>query len=167
MNKQKLQEELKQSMLAKDATKTSVLRMLLSAINYFEIQKGTELWQKASSPASEAKTGEGHYEATEDDILSVIQNQAKQRRDSIEQFKLAGRQELVDKEQKELDLLKVYLPEQMAEEEITKLVKEAIFQTQSSSIQDIGKVMGALMPKIKGRADGNLVNSIVKKQLTS
>lgn len=150
MNKQKLQEELKLSMLAKNATKTSVLRMLLSAINYFEIQKG----------------GAG-YSASDEDVLAVIQNQAKQRRDSIEQFKAAGRQELVDKEQKELDLLKVYLPEQMSEEEITKFVKEAIFQTQSSSIQDIGKVMGALMPKIKGKADGNLVNSIVKRQLTS
>ena len=124
--------------------------MLLSAINYFEIQKG----------------GAG-YTATEEDVLAVIKTQAKQRRDSIEQFKVAKRQELVDKEQKELDLLTIYLPEQMSEEEITKYVKEAILQTQSSSLQDIGKVMGALMPKIKGKADGNLVNTIVKKQFTS
>src|ERR1035437_7109771 len=99
MNKQKLQEQLKQSMLAKDELKTSVLRMLLSAINYYEIQKG----------------GAG-YEATEGDILGVVQNQAKQRRDSIEQFKNAGREELADKEQKELELLSVYLPAQMSEE---------------------------------------------------
>ncbi len=150
MNKKKLQEELKQSMLTRDELKTSVLRMLLSAINYFEIQKG----------------GAG-YTATEEDVLAVIKTQAKQRRDSIEQFKVAKRQELVDKEQKELDLLTIYLPEQMSEEEITKYVKEAILQTQSSSLQDIGKVMGALMPKIKGKADGNLVNTIVKKQFTS
>jgi uncharacterized protein len=150
MSKQQLQEELKQSMLARDVLKTSVLRLLLSAINYHEIQKG----------------GAG-YEATEEDVLSVTQIQAKQRRDSIEEFKKAGRQELVDKETKELELLNVYLPAQMAEGEITKLVKEAISETGATSMADMGKVMGALMPKIKGKADGNLVSSIVKKQLTS
>jgi uncharacterized protein YqeY len=149
MTKQNLQEELKQSMLARNELKTSVLRMLLSAINYYEIQKG----------------GAG-YEATEEDILTVTQNQAKQRRDSIEQFKTAGRQELVDKETKELEFLNVYLPEQMSEEEVTKLVKEAIAQTGATSMADMGKLMGALMPKVKGKADGNLVSSIVKKELS-
>jgi len=150
MTKQKLQEELKESMLSRNELKTSVLRMLLSAINYYEIQKG----------------GAG-YEATEEDVLTVIQNQAKQRKDSIEQFTNAGRKELADKEQKELELLTVYLPEQMTEEEITKLVKEAIAQTGATTIIDIGKVMGALMPKTKGKADGSLVSNIVKKELTS
>jgi uncharacterized protein YqeY len=150
MNKQKLQEDLKQSMLARTELKTSVLRMLISAINYFEIQKG----------------GAG-YEATEEDIMIVTQNQAKQRRDSIEQFKTANRQELVDKETKELEILSTYLPEQMSEEEITKLVKEAITQTGATSMADMGKLMGALMPKVKGKADGNLVNSIVRKEFTS
>ncbi len=150
MTKKDLQEQLRQSTLAKEELKTSVLRLLLSAINYYEIQKG----------------GAG-YEATEEDVLSVIQNQAKQRRDSIEQFKNAGRQELADKETKELEILNSYLPAQMGEEEITKLVKEAITQTGASSMADMGKVMGALMPKVKGKADGNLVSSIVKNQLTS
>ena len=150
MLKKKLQEELKQSMLARDELKTSVLRMLLSAINYYEIQKG----------------GAG-YTATEEDVLSVIQNQAKQRKDSIEQFTNAGRKELADKEQKELELLDAYLPEQMGEKEITKLVKEAITQTGASTISDLGKVMGALMPKTKGKADGSLVSSIVRRELTS
>jgi uncharacterized protein YqeY len=149
MDKQKLQEELKQSMLARNELKTSVLRMLISAINYYEIQKG----------------GAG-YVATEEDIMTVIQNQAKQRRDSIEQFKTAGRQELVDKETKELEILSVYLPTQMSEDEITTLVKEAITQTGATSMQDMGKLMGALMPKIKGKADGNVVNSIVRKELS-
>ena len=150
MDKQKLQQQLKESMLSKTELKTSVLRMLLSAINYYEIQKG----------------GAG-YEASEEDILTVIQNQVKQRKDSIEQYTNAGRQELADKEQKELEILNVYMPAQMNEEEITKLVKEAISQTQATSFSDIGKVMGALMPKVKGKADGNLVSSIVKKELTS
>ncbi|MCL6096419.1 MAG: GatB/YqeY domain-containing protein [Patescibacteria group bacterium] len=150
MNKQKLQEELKQSMLAKDELKTSVLRMLLSAINYYEIQKG----------------GAG-YQANEEDILSVAQNQAKQRKDSIEQFKNAGRVELADKEQKELEILEAYLPAQISEGEIRKLADEAIKQTQASTMADIGKVMGALMPKVKGKADGNLVSKIVKEALSS
>jgi uncharacterized protein YqeY len=149
MDKQKLQEELKQSMLARNELKTSVLRMLISAINYYEIQKG----------------GAG-YEATQEDIMTVIQNQAKQRRDSIEQFKTAGRQELVDKETKELEILSVYLPQQLSEEEITALVKEAITQTGATSMQDMGKLMGALMPKVKGKADGNLVNKIVRENLS-
>jgi hypothetical protein len=93
MLKQKLQEELRKSMLAKDTLKTSVLRMLLSAINYYEIKKGG-----------------ARYEATDEDVLSVIQKEVKQRRDSIEQFQKGGRQDLVDKEKKELEMLQKYLP---------------------------------------------------------
>ncbi len=148
MLKQKLQEELKQSMLAKDELKTSVLRMVLSAINYCEIQKG----------------GAG-YEATDEDVLAVIQKEAKQRKDSIGQFKNAGRQELVDKETKELEILQAYLPQQMSDEEIRNLVKEAVTQTGAKTIAEMGKVMGALMPKVKGKADGSLVSKIVREEL--
>ena len=97
--------------------------------------------------------------------MSVVQKEAKQRRDSIEEFTKAGRQELADKEQKELEILQKYLPEQLSEEEIKKLVDEAISQTGASNISDMGKVMGALMPKIKGKADGSLVSKIVKESL--
>lgn len=150
MLKQKLRDELKQSMLARNELKTSVLRMLLSALNYYEIQKG----------------GAG-YEATDEDVLSVIQKEAKQRRDSIEEFKKAGRPELVEKENKELEMLQVYLPAQMSEEEIKSLVKEAINQTGATAIADIGKVMGALMPKVKGKADGTLISKLVKEALSA
>ena len=149
MNKQKLQEDLKQSMLAKDELKTSVLRMLISAINYYEIKKG----------------GAG-YEATEEDVLSTIQSQAKQRRDSIEEYTKAKREELAEKEKKELEILKAYLPEQMNEDDIKKLVDEAISQTGAETMADIGKVMGVLMPKVKGKADGGLVSSLVKNSLS-
>lgn len=149
MNKQKLQEELKQSMLSKNELKTSVLRMLLSAINYYEINKG----------------GAG-YEATEEDVMSVIEKQVKQRQDSIEQFEKAGRIELADKEKKEMTILQVYLPEQMGEEELKKLVDEAISQSGAKSIQEMGKVMGILMPKIKGKADAGLASSLVKQKLS-
>ncbi len=150
MDKQKLQEELKQSMLAKNELKTSVLRLLLSAINYFEIQKG----------------GAG-YQATVDDILSVIQTQVKQRKDSIEQFTTAGRQELVDKETKELEILKTYLPQQMGEDEVKTIVEQTIKETGATTITDMGKVMGALNAKLKGKADMGLVSQLVKSSLSS
>ena len=136
-------------MLARDELKTSVLRMLISAITYYEIQKG----------------GAG-YEATDEDVLSVIQKETKQRQDSIEQFKNANRNELAEKETKELEMLKVYLPTQMTEEEIRTIVKETISQTGAKNMQDIGKVMGTLMPKLKGKADGNLVSKTVKESLS-
>ncbi|MBI5123286.1 GatB/YqeY domain-containing protein [Candidatus Roizmanbacteria bacterium] len=148
MTKQELKDELKQSMLARDTEKTSVLRMLISAIGYHEIQKG----------------GAG-YTATEEDVLAVIQKEAKQHRDSIEQFKNAGRNDLVEKEEKELAMLQKYLPEQMGEDEIRKLVTEAITKTGATAAADMGKVMGALMPHTKGKADGSIVSKIVREEL--
>ncbi len=148
MTKQELRDELKQSMLAKNTEKTSVLRMVISALGYYEIEKG----------------GAG-YEASEEDVLLVLQKQVKQRRDSVEQFKAGGRDDLVEKETKELQMLEKYLPAQMNTDEITKLVEEAIAQTSASSPQDMGKVMGVLMPKTKGNADGGLVSKIVKEKL--
>lgn len=149
MLKQQLKDDLKKAMLAKDSETTSVLRMVISAVGYFEIQKG----------------GAG-YEATDEDVLQVIQKEAKQRRDSIEQFRNGGREELALKEEKELQMLQIYLPQQMTEEEIKNLVEEAIAQTGASSPQDMGKVMGALMPKTKGKADGALVSKIVREKLS-
>src|SRR5882724_6884093 len=136
MTKQQLKDELKQSMLAKDEMKTSVLRMVISAIGYAEIQKG----------------GAG-YEATEEDVMTVIQKEAKQHRDSIEQFKNAGRNELVEKEETELAILAKYMPEQMGEDEVRKLVVAAIAKSGATSAADMGKVMGVLMPDVKGKVD--------------
>lgn len=150
MLKQKVQDELKQAALSRNALKLSVLRMLKSAITYYEIQKG----------------GAG-YEATDEDVLSVIQKESKQRRDSIEEFKKANRQELVEKETKEFEILQSYLPEQMSEEKIKTLVENAIKQTNAKSMSDIGKVMGILMPQAKGKADGSLVSKIVRENLNS
>lgn len=150
MLKQQLRDELTNSMKAKDELQTSVLRMLISAITYYEIQKG----------------GAG-YEASDEDVMTVIGNQVKQRKDSIEQFEKAGRQELADKEKSELTLLEKYLPEQMSEEEIRMLVTEAIKQTGATSPSDMGKVMGTLTPKTKGKADGAMVSRIVKESLIS
>jgi uncharacterized protein YqeY len=148
MTKEQLQEELKQSMLARNTEKTSVLRMIISAINYYEINKG----------------GAG-YIASEEDVMNVIQAQAKQRRDSIEQYTAGDRPELAEKEQLELDMISGYLPEQMGEDEIRTLVKEAVAATGASTQQDMGKVMSALMPKTKGKTDGGLVSKIVREEL--
>ena len=148
MLKQQLQEELKQAMKNQEELQKSVLRMLLSAITYFEINKG----------------GAG-YEATDEDVLVVIDKQVKQRKDSIEQFEKAGRQELADKEKEEMALLQKYLPEQMSEDDLRSIVKETIATMGSVTIADMGKVMGAVMPKVKGKADGNLVGKIVREAL--
>lgn len=148
MLKQQLRDDLKTSMLAKDADRTSVLRMVISAIGYYEINKG----------------GAG-YTATDEDVLEVLKKEAKQRKDSIEQFRNGGREELAQKEEQELQMLKAYLPEEMNEEEIAKLVDEAIRSIGASSPQDMGKVMGALMPHTKGKADGAIVSRIVREKL--
>jgi len=148
MLRQQLQDDLKASMIGKNAVRTSTIRLVLSSLKYFEIQKG----------------GAG-YEATDEEILEVISKEAKKRKESLVVYKENNRQDLVDKEQEELDLLQKYLPQQMGADEIRTLVQEAIKQTGASAISDMGKVMGALMSKVKGKADGSLVSQIVKEEL--
>ena len=122
--------------------------MIISALGYAEIQKG----------------GAG-YEATEEDVETILQKEAKQHRDSIDQFKNAGREDLVEKEEIELKILAAYLPEQMGEDEVKKLVQDAITQSGATSANDMGKVMAILMPQVKGKADGSLVSRIVRESL--
>lgn len=150
MNKQKLQEELTAAMKAQDEVRKSTLRMLLSGINYYEIEKG----------------GAG-YSATEEDVLAVIQKEAKNRRDSITEYGKANRQDLVDKEISELKILEAYLPAQMPEEEVRSIVEQTITEVNATSMQDMGKLMGALNGKLKGKADMGLVSGIVRSKLTS
>src|SRR5690606_813269 len=147
--KQKLQEELITAMKSGDETKKSTIRMLISAINYYEIEKG----------------GAG-YNATPEDILIVIEKQAKNRKDSIEEYKKANRQDLIDKEQAELEILQKYLPEKMSEEDVRKIVDEKIAETGATSMADMGKLMGALNGKLKGQADMGMVSSIVREKLS-
>jgi len=149
MLKQQLQDQLTQAMKEQQELQKSVLRMLLSAVTYYEIQKG----------------GAG-YEATDEDVLSVIDKQVKQRKDSIEQYEKAGRQELADKEKEEMKLLQTYLPEQISEVEVRNIVQQTISEMGSVTIADMGKIMGAVMPKVKGKADGNLVGKIVREELS-
>jgi uncharacterized protein YqeY len=102
---------------------------------------------------------------TEEEALAVLAKQVKTRRESIKAYQDAGRDDLAEKEQAEIDVLAPYLPEQLGEDEVRALVVEAIGATGASSPKDMGRVMGALMPKVKGRADGKLVSSLVNDEL--
>ncbi|WP_353855191.1 GatB/YqeY domain-containing protein [Bacillus sp. Bos-x628] len=103
---------------------------------------------------------------TSDEELTVLSREIKQRKDSLHEFSKANRLDLVDKVQKEIDILDVYLPEQLSEEELQTIVKETIAETGASSKADMGKVMSAIMPKVKGKADGAVVNRLVSEQLS-
>ena len=149
MLKDKIQEDLKAAIMAKETAKLSAIRMLKSAIQYYEIQKG----------------GAG-YEATDEDVIDVIGREIKKRKESIELYKQGGREDSAASEQKEVEVLERYLPEQMSEDEVRSLVQDAIKQTGAASMQDMGKVMGALMPKVKGKADSTLVSNLVREALT-
>ena len=120
--------------------------MLLAALTNKEKEKGEEL--------------------ADEQIQQVIATEAKKRKEAAEAFEKGGKSEMAEQEKKELEILQAYLPEQMGEEEIRKLVKEAIAKTGAQSPQDMGKVMAALMPQTKGKADGALVSQIVKQSLT-
>ncbi|KKR87909.1 MAG: hypothetical protein UU34_C0002G0026 [Candidatus Curtissbacteria bacterium GW2011_GWA1_41_11] len=141
-----LEEDLKNSLKAKNAVATSTLRLLISEIKNARIAKGEDL--------------------TDEEITSVVQKSAKQHKESIEAFEKANRDELVKQEKAELEVIKKYLPEQITGQEIEKIVDEVISQTGVSTIADMGKIMGGVMGKLKGQADGNLVSEIVKTKLS-
>lgn len=146
MLQDKINKDLIESMKASDQAKLSTLRMLNSAIKNAAIAKRPK-------------------ELEEADVLDIIAKQIKQHAESIEQFTKGARQDLADKEKKELEILKSYLPEQMSEEDITNIVKEAIKEVNASTKQDMGKVMKIVVLKTKGRADGKMVSDIVNKCL--
>lgn len=143
----KIQQDLKQAMIAKEETKVSTLRMLVSELKYAQIKKSEDL--------------------TDEDIVSVVQKELKKRQESIEAFEKAGRAEMAEKEKAEVEILKVYLPPQMSDEELEKIVEEAIAATGASTPADMGKVIGMVMGKVGQSASGSQVSSIVKSKLTS
>ena len=138
-------QKIGEAMKAKDEIRLSTLRMLSSALNYEKIDK--------------------QHTLSEEEELEVVRREAKKRRDAIEAYKKAGANERAEKEEKELAILQEYLPEQMPDSELEKKVKEAISQTGASSMADIGKVMGVVMAKVKGRAEGGKVSELVRKNL--
>ena len=143
--KDRLKSDLVTAMKARDELKVSTLRLVNSSIKNREIDERKEL--------------------DDEGVLAVLNTAAKQRRDSIEQFEKGGRQDLADKEKAELVIIQEYLPQQLSKDEVTAFIKEAINETGAAGAKDMGKVMKALMPKVKGKADGKLVNELVKELL--
>ena len=143
--KSRLQDDLKLAMKNKDTVRKSVVTLIRSAIKQYEVDNRVEL--------------------DEEGIIDVISKQMKQRRDSLAEFQKAGRDDLIQQTEAEIEVLKEYLPQQLSEEELEVIVKETIAEVGATSSKDMGKVMSAIRPKTKGRADGKLVNELVKKNL--
>jgi uncharacterized protein YqeY len=144
--KDRLQSELKEALKAKDKVKLETVRAIINAVKNQEINSKAELDDSA--------------------IEKIISTLVKQHKDSIEQFKKGNRDDLVKKEEQELKILISFLPEQLSEEDIKKVVKETIAQLGDVSQKDLGRVMKAVMPKLQNRADGKLVNKIVRENLS-
>jgi uncharacterized protein YqeY len=145
--KQRLQDDLKRAMRAKDALRKRTLRLALAEIKNREIEVRGEL--------------------SDADVAAVLQKEAKQRRETLEELTQVDRPELVASEQAELEVLKEYLPQQLGRAEIADLARQVIADLGAEGPRQMGRVMGALMPQLKGQADGKLVNQVVRELLSS
>jgi uncharacterized protein YqeY len=143
---EKLSQEIKAAMLAKDADRLSALRMLKSAAGYVQIEKKTD-------------------SLSDLDFIAIVQKEAKKRRDSMEQYEKGGRPELAEKEKKELGILSSFLPEPLSPAELEMLVQAAIAETGASTKKDMGPVIKAVQAKAAGRADGKMISALVSKLL--
>jgi uncharacterized protein len=144
--KEKITEDMKAAMRAKDSEKLGAIRLLTAAIKQKEVDERVEL--------------------TDAMVLAIVEKQIKQRKDSITAFNQAGRTDLVAKEQFELDVLSVYLPAQMSDAEVDAAIKQAIAQTGAAGAQDMGKLMAVLKPMLAGKADMGKVSGLVKAALS-
>lgn len=143
--KEQLQADVAAAMRAGENEKRDTLRMLLAAVKQEEVDRQVEL--------------------DDDGVLAVVSKQAKQRRESIVDAEKASRPDLAAQEEVELAIIEQYLPQMMSPEEISRLAREEIDRLGASGMKDMGRVMGQLMPKVQGRADGRLVSDIVRQQL--
>jgi uncharacterized protein len=155
--KQKLMDDLKESMKSGDKAKLSAIRMIQAAVKNKEIDERVKKADPNDKRSDEQKSDEM--------IMGVLKTLVKQRQDSIEQFTAGGRQDLVDQETAELKIIQTYLPQQMGRAEVEVIVAEAIKSTGASSPKDMGNVMKAVMAKTQGRADGKMISDIVKAKL--
>ncbi|NLN47944.1 MAG: GatB/YqeY domain-containing protein [Clostridiales bacterium] len=143
--KQILQQDMKTAMKEKDTIRKNVITMVRAAILQQEKDKKIEM--------------------NDEGILDVIAKAAKQRKDSIPEYEKGNRPDIIKDLEREIEILMSYLPEQLSEDEVDELVSQTIFEVGAQSARDIGLVMKALMPKVKGRADGRIVNQLVRKHL--
>jgi len=163
--KQKIQTDLTKALKKGDEITRSVLRMLLAEVLSKEKEKRYKA-SKEKPDLNEEKLAEKSA-LTDEEIIEVVFSEVKKRKEAIESFKKGKREDLVEKERAELEVLQIYLPEQLSEEEIKKIVKEAIEKTEAKEMKDMGKVMSEIMPKVKGKADGGLVSRVVKELLSA
>jgi uncharacterized protein YqeY len=143
---ERLVEEMKQAMKSSDKLRLSTIRMIRSALKNKEIELRKKL--------------------EDDDIVKVVQVMVRKGEESVEQFQAGGRMDLVEKEKSEIEILKSFLPQPLSQEEILKIIDQSIQETQASSPKDIGKVMKSVIPKLGGKADGKLINQLVKERLS-
>lgn len=141
-----LKSDLKDAMKARDKVRLGVIRGLKSQIMNAEVDSS-------------------NHKLTDDQINTVVMKEIKQQKESLEEFQKANRQDLVTDQQAKLKIAEEYAPKQLSNDEVEKIVVETFSQVGAESMADFGKVMGAVMPKLKGKADGNIVNQFVKKQL--
>ena len=160
--KEKIKDDMKAAFKAGDQVGRSTLAMLLSVIQNRELEKRAKLMKAGS--ASEADVA-AKSELTDTEVIDAISSEVKKRRESITTYEAGGRPELAEGEKKEAHVLAKYLPEQMSEDEVKKLIADAIAQTGATSGADMGKVMGKLAPGIKGRFDGARANALVREAL--
>jgi uncharacterized protein YqeY len=151
--KEQISNEIKSSLKAGDKEVVSVLRMLNSKI----LEKEVSL----------RSTRGRNYQLNDEEVIEVVASYGKQRKQSIDSYREAGREDLALKEEKELAILKRFLPEQLSREDVERIVVESISESGAETVKDLGKVMRIIMPKLKGAADGKLVNQIVREKLGS
>jgi uncharacterized protein YqeY len=143
---ERLMDEMKGAMKANDKLRLSTIRMIRSSLKNKEIELRKKL--------------------DEEDIVKVIQAMVRKGEESVEQFQTGGRMDLVEKEKKEIEILKSFLPQPLSQDQILVIIDQSIQETQASSLKDIGKVMKSVMPKVGGKADGKLINQLVKERLS-
>ncbi len=143
--KEEIMEDFKTAMKEKDKDKLSTLKLLKSSLRNKEIEEGGEL--------------------KEEDVRALLAKEAKQRKDSIQQYEEGGREDLADKEKQELEIIQSYLPERLADEELEELIDEVIEEIGARDMSDMGQVMGKIMPEVRGRADGSKVQELVQEKL--
>lgn len=144
---ERLTEDLKKALKTGQKDALSVIRLIKSAVKNKEIEKGGVL--------------------NDEEIYGVLMSLVRQWKDSIEQFSMGGRQDLVEKEKIELSIIQSYLPQQLTEGELEEIIKDAIKEVSASGLGDMGKIMKSVMAKVKGKADGRLVSELVKKALVA
>lgn len=143
--KETLEADYRQAMKDGDKLKVSTIRLVLAGAKNDEIAKRAEL--------------------SEEEMLTVLAREARKRKESIEEFGKGGRQDLVEKEERELAIIETYMPEQLSEDEVSDMIDKVIGEVGATSAGDLGKVMGRLMPQLKGKADGKKVNQMVRERL--